>query len=130
MALPLIALAAATHAAELPDCFLGRWRSNEALTLADMHKHPEVTPKARSLFEAAFFGRLVVVYTKSRSGAYLEPEQDRNSLTLDPLEVVSSTSTSAVVRRHIEGFALDAELFCEDGRLVSRWKFREYFTPE
>jgi len=85
------------------------------------------------MFEAAFFGRLVIVNTRTRSGAYFDPEQDRNSLSLEPIQVVSSTPTSAVIRTDLMGIAQDTEWFCEGGviyALVSRWKFREYFTPE
>jgi len=132
-ALSLVVLASKAPCAELPDCLLGRWRSNEALTLADMRRHPEVTPQARALFEAAFFGRLVLVNTRTRSGAYLEPEQDRDSLSLQPIQVVRSTPTSAVIRTDLAGIAQDTEWFCEGGviyALVSRWKFREYFAAE
>ena len=132
-ALSLIVSTSTASSAELPDCFLGRWRSNEALTLADMRMHPEVTPKARALFEKAFFGRLALVNTRTLSGGYMEPEQDRNSLSLQPIQVVSSTPTSAVIRTDLIGIAQDTEWFCESGliyALVSRWKFREYFTPE
>lgn len=132
-ALALVVFASKTSAGELPDCFLGRWRSNEALTLADMRKHPEVTPKARALFEAGFFGRLVLVNTRTRSGGYFESEQDRKALALGPIQVVSSTPISAVIRTELVGIAHDTEWFCEGNTiyaLVSRWKFREYFTPE
>jgi hypothetical protein len=132
-ALALVVLAGKASADDLPDCFLGRWRSNEALTLADMRKHPEVTPKARALFEAEFFGRLVLVNTRTRSGGYFESEQDRKALALEPIQVVSSTPTSAVIRTDLVGIAQDTEWFCEGKAiyaLVSRWKFREYFTPE
>jgi len=128
-----VVVAGKTSAAELPDSFLGRWRSNEALTLADMRKHPEVTPKARALFEAGFFGRLVLVNTRTRSGGYFDSEKDRKSLALEPIQVVSSTPTSAVIRTDLVGIAQDTEWFCEGATiyaLVSRWKFREYFTPD
>ena len=133
VAVALLALASNASAGELPDCFLGRWRSNESLTLADMRKHSEVTPKARALFEAGFFGRLVLVNTRTRSGGYFDSEPDRKSLSLEPIQVLSSTSTSAVVRTDLVGIAQDTEWFCEGKTiyaLVSRWKFREYFTPE
>lgn len=133
IALSLLVHATNASSAELPECFLGRWRSNEALTLADMRKHPEVTPKARALFEAGFFGRLVIVNARSLSGGYLEPEQDRSALSLEPIQVVSSTPTSAVIRTDLVGIAQDTEWFCDGGLIyahVSRWKFREYFTPE
>jgi hypothetical protein len=38
-----------------------------------------------------------------------------------------------VVRTNLVGMAQDTKWFCEGGViyvLVSRWKFREYFTPE
>ena len=132
-ALALAVLASKTSAAELPDCFLGRWRSNERLTLADMRKHPEVTPKARALFEAGFFGRLVLVNTRTRSGGFFDSGQDRTQPSLEPIQLVSSTPTSAVIRTNLVGVAQDTEWFCEGATiyaLVSRWKFREYFTPE
>ncbi len=129
----LLFIVPSAFSAELPDCFLGRWRSNEVLTVADMRQHPEVTGKARALFESAFFGRLVVIYTRTRGGGYLEPEQDRDSLELAPLNVVASTPTSVVLRTSLLGVTQDSEWFCEEERiyaLVSRWKFREYFTRE
>lgn len=131
--LSLVVHATKVSAEKLPDCFLGRWRSNEALTLADMRKHPEVTPKARALFEAGFFGRLVLVNTRTLSGSYFEPERDRNSPSLEPIRLLSSTPTSALIRTDLVGIVKDTEWFCEGGNiyaLVSRWRFREYFTPE
>lgn len=129
----LCMLTPASSMAELPSCLLGRWRSNEELTLNDMRQHPEVTAKARALFENRFFGRLVIVNTPTLGGGYMEPEQDRESLVLEPFQVVTSTATSAVIRTNLMGTPLDTEWFCE-GRdiyaLVSKWKFREYFSPE
>ena len=133
VAISLALMWSSAVSAELPECFLGRWRSNEALTLADMRQHVEVTPKARAMFEAAFFGHLVLVNTRTRSGGYLEPEQGRNSLSLEPINVVASSPTSAIIRTELMGTTQDTEWFCDAGRiyaLVSRWKFREYFTPE
>ena len=132
-ALGLVVLAGQASADDLPDCFLGRWRSNEALTLADMRQHPEVTPKARALFEAGFFGRLVLVNTRTRSGGYFDSEPDRKALAMKPVQVLSSTPTSAVIRTDLIGVPQDTEWFCEGQTiyaLVSRWKFREVFTPE
>lgn len=99
-------------------CVPKRWRSNEALTLADMQKHPEVTPKARALFEAGFFGRLVLVSPRTRSGGYFESEQDRKALPLEPIQVVSSTQTSAVIRTNLVGIAQDTEWFCSSQTLT------------
>lgn len=120
-------------APSLPNCFLGRWRSDEALTLADMRSHPEVTQKARALFEKQFFGKLVVVFGSRVSGHYLEPEQGPADMVFEPLDIVSATETSVVLRRRLLGVWLDSEMHCEGGRLwvhVSRWQFREWFSPE
>lgn len=145
-ALSIGVCASQAFAAGLPDCMLGRWRSNEALTLADMREHPEVTPKARAFMEADFFGRLVLVNTRTLSGSIFEPAK-RNSLTskseslslkpdpfsLKPFEVLSSTPTSAVIRTVPFGVDFETEWFCEGNliyALVTGWRFREYFTPE
>lgn len=120
-------------APSLPSCFLGRWRSDEAMTLADMRRHEEVTPKARALFEEQFFGKLVLVFGSKLSGAYLEPYQERKDIVFVPVDVVSATDRSAVLRSSTLGIIQENEFHCEDGRLwvhVSRWKFREYFSPE
>lgn len=63
-------------APSLPDCMLGRWRSDEGMTLADMRQHPEVTQRVRALFENQFFGQLVVVFSRRLSGVceYFSPE--------------------------------------------------------
>lgn len=120
-------------APSLPNCFLGRWRSNESLTLADMRQHPEITQKARELFEKQLFGRLVLVFGSKLSGAYLEPEQERQDIVFVPVDVVSSMEASAVLRSTTLGIVQENEFHCEGGKLwvnVSRWKFREYFSPE
>ncbi len=125
--------ASASAAPSLPNCFLGRWRSDESLTLANMRLHPEVTPRARDLFEKQFFGKLVVVFGSRLSGAYLEPDQDRTDIVFVPVDVVSSTVSSAVLRSTTLGINQENEFHCEGGKLwvhVSRWNFREYFSPE
>lgn len=120
-------------AASLPGCFLGRWRSNEELTLADMRQHPEVSPLAKELFERQFFGRLVIVFSKSFWGGYLDPDQGRDDVVFVPIDVVSATETTAVLRSTTLGVVQENEFHCDSGRLwvlVSRWKFREYFLRE
>lgn len=130
-ALLLFFAASFSDAAELPQCFLGLWKSDEALTLADMQQHPEVTEKARSLFEKHFFGRLVLIFGKRFSGGYFEGEQARSELTLETHEIVEAGPNHAVLRTELMGGKLTSQWFCEGEliyTLVTKWEFREYFT--
>lgn len=131
--LAVFSCGSAMAAPSVPACMLGRWRSDEGLTLADMRRHPEVTQKARALFENQFFGKLVIVFGRRLSGHYLEPHQGPTDIVFEPTSVISSTNSSAVLRSTALGIVLEDEFHCEGGKLwvhVSRWKFREYFSPE
>jgi hypothetical protein len=115
-----------------PACFLGRWKSDAALTLEDMRKHPEITEKARSLFENNFFGRLVVIYGSRSSASYFEDREDRQSLTFEPYDIVERGPDWMLLNREFSGIKVQSKLFCEGSRiyaLVSKWEFREYFSP-
>jgi len=127
-ALLLFAAAQTCAYGQVPECFVGRWKSDEALTLADMRKHPEVTEKARALFENKFFGRLILIFGARRVGSYFE-EQGLAELTFKPVDAVATGPKSMTLRGPNEGLVQWA---CEDGRIyavVTRWEFREYFLP-
>ncbi len=132
----MIALAGAhlpALAADLPACMLGRWKSNEELTLADMARHPEVTEKARVLFSNHFFGRLVNVNGPRHQADYFIEDKDK-PIEFVPIHVAESTEDSAVIEVESEalGHAIRTSWFCENGliyALTSRWNFREYFSP-
>ncbi len=116
--------------ASVPECLLGRWRSNETMTLASMREVPDLAPRARAMFEDRFFGHLVIVFTPTRTG-WIYYKAEPPVFETGPIEVVSSTSTSAVLRSRFLGVVEDREWRCEPGRIsTATSKFREYFTPE
>jgi hypothetical protein len=119
-------------AVDPPACFLGLWKSDATLTLEDMRKHPEITEKARSLFENNFFGHLVVIYGSRSSASYFEDREDRQSLTFEPYDVVERGPDWMLLSREFSGTKVKSKLFCEGSKiyaLVSKWEFREYFSP-
>ena len=134
-----IAIALSTLLASLPAfaidppaCFLGRWKSDEALTLADMNKHPEVTEKARALFENKFFGRLVLINGSRNSGTYFEDISSPQEIIFTPYAVIQRGEDWVTLRHKILGIDSESKWFCEGTRiyaLVTKWEFREYFSP-
>lgn len=90
-------------AVDVPNCFVGRWKSDEALTLEDMRKHPEVTEKALLLFEKNFFGRLVLVFGPRYAGGYLEGEQSRKELSFQRVDVIDMGPDWAILRSKLLG---------------------------
>jgi|APFre7841882724_1041349.scaffolds.fasta_scaffold170842_1 hypothetical protein len=130
-ALLLAAPSSCVLAAEVPGCFVGRWKSNEAKTLEDMRRHPEVTAKARALFENNFFGRLVLVISPRHSAGYLEGKQSPVDMTFEVNDVVEAGPAHMVLRTKLMGVTSTQKWFCEGEEiygLTSRWEFREYFS--
>jgi hypothetical protein len=128
----LISMPIHAFSAGIPECFVGRWQSNEALTLEDMRKHPEVTEKARAIFEKMLFGSLVLVFGPGYGGWYLEGEQTRADISFEKFDVMERGTNWVTLRTHILGVENHQQWFCESGRiytLVSKWEFREYFSP-
>jgi hypothetical protein len=78
--------------AECP--LMGKWKSNEAKTLASMHATGKVTEQQRSLFENHYFGKLTVTITCSEmtstyagdsdTFAYTYVKQDGHHITIQP----------------------------------------------
>ncbi|MFC3685645.1 hypothetical protein [Hydrogenophaga luteola] len=132
--LALLAFMAASNCAfsQVPDCLIGRWKSDEALTLADMRKHPEVTEKAKALFENKFFGRLILIFGSRHVGSYFEDEQTPADLLFDEVRIVESGSNWATLRSRLLGVEYLQHWGCENGRIyavITKWEFREYFSP-
>jgi hypothetical protein len=128
----LILIPIRASSADIPECFVGRWKSNEALTLEDMRKHPEVTEKAKATFENKLFGHLVLVFGPGYGGGYLEGEQTRENLSFQRFDVMERGTNWVTLRIRTLGVEQHRQRFCDSGRiyvLVSRWEFREYFLP-
>jgi hypothetical protein len=131
---PILAIpiwAAVASAQPMPESFLGRWQSNEALTLADMRKHPEVSEKARAVFEAKFFGRLVQVIRERDFATYWVDEKPAQLAfqTYVSVTINARDSVTVVVRDEFNEFNkrtlyLEGQCFYA---LVTKWRFREYF---
>jgi len=128
----LISMPLSAVSADIPECFVGRWKSDEALTLEDMRKHPEVTEKVRAIFENKFFGSLVLVFGPGYGGGYLEGEQTRTDIPFERFDVMGRGTDWVILRTRTLGAELHQQWFCEGGRiyvLTSKWEFREYFSP-
>lgn len=128
----LVSIPFHAFSAGIPECFVGRWKSDEALTLEDMRKHPEVTEKARAIFENKFFGSLVLVQGPGYGGWYLEGEQTRADISFEKFDVMERGTNRVTLRSYTWGVERHQQWFCESGRIytfVSKWEFREYFSP-
>ncbi|WP_157422113.1 hypothetical protein [Acidovorax sp. Root219] len=114
-----------------PACFLGLWKSHEALTLEDMRKHPDVSDKAKTLFENNFFGKLVVIFGPRNHGSYFEDETDAQPLQFNAYRIKSRGPDWMVLTRQLLGEDVDTKLGCEGERyyaIITRWEFKEYFV--
>ncbi len=116
----------------IPQCLLGRWKSDEARTLAEVRLNPEVTPQARAVFENGLLGKLVIIFGPRWSGGYLEGRQDRSTISFEPYDVVESSAAGVALRTQVQGVTLTNRWFCEGNAiytLTTRWGIREYFSP-
>lgn len=109
------------------DRLIGTWQSDAEATLADMHKHPEVTEKSRKLFENDFFGHLIVTYTATD---YLT--DFKNIHTKTTYKVLDSTPGYVDTEHYEELYGKDVkERVYIDGPMIyvitSKYEFREYF---
>jgi len=57
----------------------GKWKSNAALTIADMKKHGHVTAEQRRFMANGFFGRLVHEFSCSKGRTYFAEEGPKNA---------------------------------------------------
>ena len=107
---------------------IGTWQSDAEATLADMRQHPEVTEKARKLFENDFFGHLRVTYTVDR----VLTDDDKGFHTEGPYKVVEVTTGyvdvlqfEALQQKEVnERIYLDGDKFYV---FTSKYNFKEYF---
>ena len=111
--------------------FLGKWQSNEKLTLDSMEAVPGIPDKARSFFREGFFGRLVVISRIDESAVYFIDEKpdeiefhrhiihkiSDNQFRVEYPEEEDSSDSSGIMT--LNGSCYSVE--------VSKWKFNEYF---
>jgi hypothetical protein len=107
---------------------IGTWQSDADATLADMHRHPEVTEKSKRFFENDFFGHLRVTYTIDE---YLT-DDDKGFHTEVPYKVAQVTTDHVDVMHFDELQQKDVtERIHLDGNKIyvftSKYNFKEYF---
>ena len=127
----LLAAGACASCAAVPQQpILGTWQSDEALTLASMREIGGLSPEAVALFEADFFGHLIVQYRRTTVRSRLV--DDNYDTGFQPYEVLEATSRHVTIRSWDPTIAewLETTLYI-DGDLIyaltGRTNFREYF---
>ena len=109
---------------------LGKWKSNEKLTLDSMNSVAGVVPKVRELFENDFFGHLVVEYKENEYRSI--NEKDNYESSFKPYEVLEVTDGYIRIRdwndllKDSEETTLHFEGDCYYA-LTTKYNFREYF---
>ena len=89
----LLLFSPALLSAEIPDAFLGKWKSDEALTLRDMNQY-DVPDKVRKILEDGMFGRLVVIFKNDVGASYFEDEEVPEFEPYEIIEVGDNSVTS------------------------------------
>ena len=117
-----------------PNTLIGTWQSNEKMTLQSMHEIPEVSEKAKVLFEHDFFGKLINEYGPKNSKSYYKNSSE-NYEGIDkpsPYKIIEETNEYYIISNYnnalnkYETLTLFKEGSCYYV-LVTKWKFREYF---
>ena len=109
---------------------LGKWKSNEKLTLASMNSVEGVTPKARESFENELFGHLMVEFREKKYRTINDKDNYESGFV--PYEVLEVTDRYIRLRewsdllKEYEGSTLylDGECYYV---MTSKFNFREYF---
>ena len=109
---------------------VGKWKSNEKLTLESMNRVEGVTLEARELFENDFFGNAVVEY-KEDVFRITDKKLDYVS-DFEPYEILEATSTKIRLKSWNSVFEeyQEWDLFLNGDCyyiIVSKFEFREYY---
>ena len=109
---------------------LGKWKSNEKLTLESMNGVEGVTKKAREVFENNFFGHLVVEYKEKEYRSINDKDNIESSFV--PYEVLEVTDRYIRIREWSDLLKENEEstLYFEGDCyyvITSKFNFREYF---
>ena len=116
---------------EIPAAFVGKWQSDEQLTLESMRASDRVDGEARFLFENGFFGRLIVEYRQHEGRSYFLDEPERPDF--EPHDIVDSGPNFVIFREpDNEQLGLSTErTWYVDGDMMivqlEEWGFVEVF---
>ena len=125
-------LLTSASACEVPQPFLGTWRSDAELTLAEM-RSSAVPEEFRSALEDGIFGRLVVIFRQNDATAYFpdigEPNFESYDSHCEELiingQCMTFISMNSVTRRTgAKEWCIEAELLYTE---TTKWKFKEFF---
>lgn len=122
-------LALTVGCAKAPDNpLIGTWQSDADATLADMHKHPEVTEKSRKFFENDFFGHFRMTYTSDKHMT----DDDKGFHTEVPYKVVEITKDHVDVAHfdELQQKYVTDRIYLDGDKIyvfTSKYNFKEYF---
>lgn len=71
----MISISATSHSGEEFTRHLGKWKSNEELTLKSMRAKSNIPEKMKSFFSDNFFGKLVHEVKKDTFSSYLQDDE-------------------------------------------------------
>ncbi len=130
-ALAFLTLGPASTPLDLPAAFVGVWRSDEAKTLEDLRKHPEVSNAATRLAEGHFYEGLVYVVERDRL-ASLFIEDAGEPVQFQPYTVTEIGEDYLKIEQMNPNFGVmeEQQWFFEAGCIYtysSKWHVREYF---
>lgn len=109
---------------------IGKWKSNEKLTLESMNSVEGITPKARELFENDLFGHLVIEYKENEYRAINEKDNyDSGFIPYEVLEVtdryIRIKEWCDILKEYEEStLYLDGDCYYI---ITSKFNFKEYF---
>ncbi len=113
----------------------GIWKSNALKTLESMNSIADVTPPAREIFEAEFFGHLYVEFRGNNVRYWLDDEDFDTGFT--EYELLDESESRVIIRGWdsvLEESVVDTLTFEDDCYKVvtSAFEFNEYFcrVPE
>lgn len=125
----LTLLASSASSNEVHETIIGKWQSDETLTLEDMNRH-SITTKARDIFEDDFFGKLIIIIRKNEFASYFLGEDEPK---FEPYEIIESNENSITIQyywEYIDDYN-EMTLYLEDDYLYipipTKWEFNEYF---
>lgn len=127
----LVALSGCDTSNEIPAAFVGKWQSDQKLTLESMRASELIDSDARIIFEDDFFGRLVVEYRRHEGRSYFTDDAERPDF--EPHDIVDSGPNFVTFRTpDNEKLGLDTErTWYVDGDLMvvqlDEWGFVEVF---
>jgi len=112
------------------EAILGKWRSNEQLTLKSVDRVDGITPQTRAFLHDDFFGHLEVEIRKDESRTtHVRDDYDSGFEPYEVLEVSDSfirikTWSSFFQDYDVRTLYLDGDCYYE---IFRQFKFRQYF---